>query len=658
MRGRTSLIGDAVSITVIPDAFEIYPGPCRRRAVERFAACILVVTIALGVLWTACAARADDLADSILAINNELLTDTRLTSGLLVAGPPEVAREVAIVDSAMFDAANAASGSPYASIAYRGGPDPGASVETAALTAGYTALLGIFGNSIWAGVPDPTTLVGGSAAIQAAVLHDIHTAYTGALDDLGVGSPAVCRAPAGSLMSLCAGIALGTAAGDADLSANGYTFTNGIIDNAVYAKDGSGAAIALGITNPYTPANANPGTYVPPSTRPAMFPTWGTVTPLGLTGAQVTADEAAVPAPPRVSCSAASSRTCAAYARAVLQTECEGSGTALPSSIKSACAAAGFAPDTTAQATAALFWNDPGTTYQPPGHWLSIEDSLDQSQDLSVLGAARLGALVGDALDDVGIAAWDTKYKYNLWRPITAIRDCAKWNPNFATCDPSWSSLIATPPHPDYLAGHPAFSGAAATVLEGFFGTGDIPVTSTSDAYCNGGTPWRGTATQLIVACTTSTGAFAYSDGANGGATFYGSRMACTSAGGKLTTDGAGQPACSLKGVAYTFSPTESSSGCNDIVNVGGANDSLLICPITEEFPTISDASSGPNGAEFSRVAGGIHTPFAVENALALGNTIGEQILAANSIPEPAAIGFILLPIGVLSIVRRFHPPR
>ena len=37
-----------------------------------------------------------------------------------------------------------------------------------------------------------------------------------------------------------------------------------------------------------------------------------------------------------------------------------------------------------------------------------------------------------------------------------------------------WSSLISTPPHPDYVAGHPAFSGAAATVLASFFGTDNI----------------------------------------------------------------------------------------------------------------------------------------------------------------------------------------
>ena len=56
---------------------------------------------------------------------------------------------------------------------------------------------------------------------------------------------------------------------------------------------------------------------------------------------------------------------------------------------------------------------------------------------------------------------------------------------NFDTCDTNWSSLIATPPHPDYLAGHPAFSGSAATALVSALGTDDLTFSSSSNAYCN-----------------------------------------------------------------------------------------------------------------------------------------------------------------------------
>jgi hypothetical protein len=52
-------------------------------------------------------------------------------------------------------------------------------------------------------------------------------------------------------------------------------------------------------------------------------------------------------------------------------------------------------------------------------------------------------------------------------------------------------------------------------------------------------------------------------------------------------------------------------------------NNSPLICPIAETYTSLSQASAGFLGAEFSRVVGGIHTPAAVEEAVALGNNIG-----------------------------------
>ncbi len=487
----------------------------------------LGAVLVLAGLWFPAAANAQDV---VLAINNELINDSRLTTGLLVSGPPEVARDMAIVDSAMFDAANAASGLTYTPVAYTGGAVSGVSVDAAALSAGYTALEGIFGNAIWSGT-------GGSAAVQSTVLTSIATTYATALNGLGItqlsNTPnlSACGSPSGGLVALCGGISLGTTAGNANLIAGGYTPGN----NAALATDGSATAILDGINKPYVPANDNPGTYIPPTSRPAMFPEWGSVTPSGLTAAQLAAVESQVSGPPAL--------TSAAYANNVLQTECEGSGTVLPANIQSACSAAGFSPETTAEAKAALFWNDPGTTFTPPGHWLDITDSLIQSQGLSTLQAARLSSLVGQAEDDAGIAAWGVKYQYNLWRPVTAINDCSNWNPNFTTCDPGWSSLIATPPHPDYVAGHPAFSGAASTILQNFFNTDDITITSTSDAYCNGGLQLRATDTGPIVACvvtpTSTTGLdFLY----NNENTIYAPAGACGDLGGTLVVDGSNNP--------------------------------------------------------------------------------------------------------------------
>jgi membrane-associated phospholipid phosphatase len=74
---------------------------------------------------------------------------------------------------------------------------------------------------------------------------------------------------------------------------------------------------------------------------------------------------------------------------------------------------------------------------------------------------------------DAAICAWDAKYTFHFWRPVTAIA--------FAEPELNWASFIVTPPFPDYVSGHSTFSGAAATVLPLFYGTEDLPFTIGSD---------------------------------------------------------------------------------------------------------------------------------------------------------------------------------
>jgi hypothetical protein len=77
--------------------------------------------------------------------------------------------------------------------------------------------------------------------------------------------------------------------------------------------------------------------------------------------------------------------------------------------------------------------------------------------------------------------ARDCKYAFNLWRPITAIRE-AETDGNLATePDLNWTPLLPTPPFPEYTSGHSTFSGAAAVVLASFFGSDRIPFSVGSD---------------------------------------------------------------------------------------------------------------------------------------------------------------------------------
>ena len=78
------------------------------------------------------------------------------------------------------------------------------------------------------------------------------------------------------------------------------------------------------------------------------------------------------------------------------------------------------------------------------------------------------------ALTDGYIGTFETKYHYNYWRPVTAIREAATDGNPDTVADPTWTPLQETPPIPDYDSGHAVEGGAAAKVLRRFFGTDHV----------------------------------------------------------------------------------------------------------------------------------------------------------------------------------------
>jgi hypothetical protein len=87
---------------------------------------------------------------------------------------------------------------------------------------------------------------------------------------------------------------------------------------------------------------------------------------------------------------------------------------------------------------------------------------------------ARLFALVAFAAADSQISVYETKYLYNLWRPITAIQEGdADGNP-WTRGDAGWTPMIVTPPYPDYSSGANCLTAAITGVLRGFFGTDKV----------------------------------------------------------------------------------------------------------------------------------------------------------------------------------------
>ena len=97
---------------------------------------------------------------------------------------------------------------------------------------------------------------------------------------------------------------------------------------------------------------------------------------------------------------------------------------------------------------------------------------MSAQQGVDLWENARLFGLLNLASADAYIADFENKYFYEFWRPITAIRAAdTDGNPE-TDADPTWDSLVPTPPAPDYPSGHSGQGGAMAEVLARFFGDG------------------------------------------------------------------------------------------------------------------------------------------------------------------------------------------
>ena len=126
------------------------------------------------------------------------------------------------------------------------------------------------------------------------------------------------------------------------------------------------------------------------------------------------------------------------------------------------------------QTKIAEFWKGFSYTSTPPGHWNEIAHSLARLKNLSILEESRLFALLNLSMADAGIVAWESKYHYHLWRPIHAIRHAGQFPATKHLIDPNWEPLLETPPHPEYISGHGAYSGAASLMMELFFETDQV----------------------------------------------------------------------------------------------------------------------------------------------------------------------------------------
>jgi len=213
---------------------------------------------------------------------------------------------------------------------------------------------------------------------------------------------------------------------------------------AVLAACADDGAMAPNTYRPHT----TPGVYVP-TVFPAV-PHWGKRRPWVMTSGQQFR-----PGPPPA-------LTSEAWKRDLDEIKALGSKTSTKRT-----------PEQTAIAT---FWE----ATAPVVYW-PVARSIAEAPGRDATDNARLLAVAAMAMDDALIAVFDAKYTYNLWRPVTAIR-----NAEGDVRDPGWTPLIDTPMHPEYPCAHCIVSASLGAVLEAEIGSGPTPLLRSSSSTAGG----------------------------------------------------------------------------------------------------------------------------------------------------------------------------
>ena len=240
---------------------------------------------------------------------------------------------------------------------------------------------------------------------------------------------------------------------------DGTAKTNGMATGAKFAA----AALAnrahdgyFDVVPPYVPSGL-PGRYAPtpPGFGPPVNPQLATAD----TWLMTSNDQFRAPPPPEL--------TSAQYTAAFNEVRDIGSATSGTRSAE--------------QTAAAQYW----AVTQGTGPWLQAAIDISQASGASTLANARTLAKLSVGVADAILVAWDSKFHYDYWRPVTAIRAAdTDGNPD-TDAVAGWTPLLVTPPHQSYVSAHSTISGAAARILEAALGdTHDFCVTSLGVNRC------------------------------------------------------------------------------------------------------------------------------------------------------------------------------
>ncbi|MBK8194370.1 MAG: vanadium-dependent haloperoxidase [Lewinellaceae bacterium] len=123
------------------------------------------------------------------------------------------------------------------------------------------------------------------------------------------------------------------------------------------------------------------------------------------------------------------------------------------------------------------FWSDDilGLTFSPPARLIAVANQVVEYESINLEESVEMYAKMGMALNDISVAIWQSKYVYNVERPVSYIRrvvsqqypDAADWLPILNNPIAGYQGV--TPGFPAYPSGHSGFGGAGAKILSSFF---------------------------------------------------------------------------------------------------------------------------------------------------------------------------------------------
>lgn len=128
----------------------------------------------------------------------------------------------------------------------------------------------------------------------------------------------------------------------------------------------------------------------------------------------------------------------------------------------------------------AEYWADGPKTEFPPGHWAVFAKVVSNRDKHTMDQDVKLFFVMTNAMLDASIGSWDAKRHFDSVRPISAVRHLFK-DKLIPTYDgktvlgkdwfPYQFPLVVTPPFAEYTSGHSTYSRAGAEVLKAFTGS-------------------------------------------------------------------------------------------------------------------------------------------------------------------------------------------